>query len=52
MTTKRASRGPALPIIDENAIKLDRAHLKPPVRVAMYPGESIIFVNHRLYNLF
>lgn len=34
MTTNRASRGPALPIMLEKAIKFDKAHLKPPVNVA------------------
>ena len=38
ITTNNASKGPALPIMAENAIKFDKAHLKPPVKVAMYFG--------------
>jgi len=34
ITINNAYKGPALPIMDENAIKLDRAHRNAPVIVA------------------
>lgn len=34
--TKYAYKGPALPRIEENAIKIVREHLKAPVTVAPY----------------
>lgn len=50
-TTINASSGPALPKIEEKATKLDRAHLKPDVRLARYPGSSSKFVSQKLYDL-